>query len=178
MSESIGWTKILQIWTPYTVTRNGFGKIAVKHCFKGSAKLSDSRINAIRAVREKVGEPGIVHYRITAMDTHDRVYMKAYQKSFNDLKAAWNVFQGSREQCLATTLEKCNFKYIRTNFRTLDTLIDGTKSGQSRRFFTDHHGGNTRRRCWRINSPKRCVSRGNIYNDHDAHFGVEVWIGK
>ena len=104
MSESIGWTKILQIVAPYDVTRNETGRIAAERCFVETAKMSDDRINAIREVREKVGEPGVVHFRVTARDTSDRVYVKAYKKEFNDVVAGWNIFQGDRRQCLAKTL--------------------------------------------------------------------------
>ena len=167
--------KILQIVhdQPYNVTNERFGNIAVGSNFKHSAKLSDEQINSI-ALSLKTSAPSKnVYYRISATDTAKQVYAQT-DRHFNDLETAWNILAGSRRQCLSTSYRNCSWKNL--NYKTLDTFHDGTGTGEESRYFTDHGGNETERRCWLPSSPERCVSGGRD-RTHRARQQVELWIG-
>lgn len=178
MSEIIGWTKILQITGLYTPTANAFGTIAEGHNFSATAKLSDKMINEIRINLEKWGVPGEVYYRLTAANFSERVYAKTNgSKPFNDSKTAWQIFEGYREQCSMSRLRSCWGNFLLVNFKTLDTMYDGTGSGEREmtRFFTDVFGNGPS--CYGRSKKKRCVQRGHSYK-YAIHQYAELWIGK
>ena len=172
MSEKIGWTKILQIAQPYQPQNTAFGNVSIGSTFTGSGKLVDSVINGIDDNLRQASS-GNVFYRLTATDTSDRVYV-SNPKMFDDTAIAWNLFNGERRQCFGSHLEKCS--WFTTSYRTLDTLYDGSASGEERRFFTEHDGAGSSVKCQNPPSALRCVSRGSVCA-YCMHKKVELWVG-
>ena len=171
MSGQIGWTKVLQILQPYTLTRNAFGDVS-QSAVTASGKLSDAIINALAGnLRHAYGK---VYYRVTASGTSDHVYTEN-PKAFDDTKVAWNLFNGVRSQCFGPGLDNCN--WFPTDHHTLDTLHDGSDSGEARRFFTEHVGAtNPNVRCYNPRSTQRCISRGADCG-YCLRPNVELWVG-
>ena len=170
-----GWMKILQIAQPYNITNESFGNIAVDSNFTHSAKLSDEQINSIAYSLKATASSKNVYYRISAADTAKRVYAQT-DRHFDDLISAWNILAGSRRQCLNESYEHCHHNWKDLAYKTLDTFHDGTGTGEESRYFTDHDGHGTERRCWVPFSPERCVSGGEDQG-HRARQQVELWIG-
>ena len=171
MSGKIGWTKVLQIARPYSPNTGAIGNVAIGSTFTESGKLSDKTINTI-ADNMQPASGGNVIYRLTASDTTDKVFVHN-PKAFHDTSVAWGIFTSSRRQCFNPDIDRCT--WFSTNYYTLDTLHDGSGSGQGRRFFTEYRRS-TSSRCFNPESPNRCVNAG-ITCDHCMRQKVQLWIG-
>ena len=126
-----GWTKILQIAQPYSVTNGSSGNVAVNSTFTQSAKLSDEQINSIASSLKTSASAKKVYYRISAADAAKRVYAQT-DRYFDDLESAWNILAGRRRQCLSKSYNNCSWKNL--NYKTLDTFHDGTGTGDDSRY--------------------------------------------
>ena len=177
MSGQTGWTKVLQIAETYSVTPSAFGDVTMGSTFSTSGKLSDSTINAITGSLRRSSSTGNVFYRLTSTDTTYQVYVRN-PKVFNDTARSWNIFRGARHQCYIngpsfTGVDTC--PWFLSTHHSLDTLHDGSNSGEKNRFWT-YWGNSGEPYCWKPRLRGRCVSEG-VSCYHCQRQGVQLWVG-
>ena len=180
MSGQTGWTKVLQIAQPYMVSPSAFGDVSMGSTFSANGKLSDLTINAISDSLRRSSSSGNIYYRLTSADSTYQVYVRN-PKEFNDTVRSWNIFQGRRSQCFIdgpafTSFDSCPWFYS-TLYPVLDTLHDGSNSGETHRFFTSY-GREGEPTC---HTPSRegyhCVSQGVGPCTYCTRQGVQLWVG-
>jgi hypothetical protein len=169
-NDNGGWTKILQYASAaYTPSAAAFGTID-QASVDAAAKLSDSTINAIRALS------GTPTYRLQGTDPGNsgiKAYIRSAQ-AFSDPSIGWGFATGNLQWCVATGL--CG-SFSSTNATYLDTTAWGGGNDCSR-YFADYPADTIN--CYTgvgIGAPgTRCVSAGSTCGGHARRTAFTMWI--